>query len=130
MRGFCLLGDKGSGPHETIGLVTLTLIAKDIEIKEWRYSGGFHALSDILREVSSAEAHIRILTDDGIAAAARLLCSARNLMVQGEEFVFRAETLESPVKLENGELRLELDVAKTTMSRVLRSQAAGEPALP
>jgi hypothetical protein len=130
LRGVCLLGEKESGPYESIGLVALTLIARGIEIQEYRYFRGFHALSDIDREVSSAEAHIRILTDDGIASAARLLCNVRDFVVQGEEFVFRAEMLGNRGKLENGEMRLELDVAKITIALVRSGQAAGEPALP
>ena len=115
LHGSCLLGDDENRPYENIGLVMLTLIVKGIEIKEWRYSGGFHMLADILREVNSAEACIKFLEDGEIAAARRLICSARNLIVRGDKFLLRAEILGSPAEFENDEMRLRLNVTKIKM---------------
>jgi hypothetical protein len=116
-NGYCLLGENSDGPFESIGSTSLNVIANGIEIKEWRYVRGFHVLSDMISELSSAEALIKIHTDKGVAAAKRLLQGARAMIVRGDEFVFRADLLEEPREWKDGELRLGLNGATAKMVR-------------
>ena len=113
--GYCLLGENSDGPFESIGPTSLNVIARGIEIKEWRYVRGFHVLSDMISELSSAEAHIKIQTDDGIAVANRLLPGARAMIVRGDNFVFQAELRHEPREWKDGELCLGLNGATAKM---------------
>ena len=109
--GYCLLGQNSVGPFESIGAVSLTVITRGIEIKEWRYVRGFHVLSDVISELNSAEALIKTQGDDGVEIANRLLPSAGAVVVRGDNFLFRAELLDEPREWEDGELRLGLNGA-------------------
>jgi len=118
--GVCFLGENSVGPFESIGRANLDVIARGIEIKEWRYVRGFHMLSDIIREISSADAHVRIRTDDGVAVANRLLSDAGTMIVRGDNFEFQADLLDEPRECKDGELRLGLDgtTAKITLKKI------------
>jgi hypothetical protein len=119
-NGDCFLGEGSVGPFENIGPISLDVIARGIEIKEWRYVRGFHMLSDIISELSSAEAHIRIQTDDGVKVANRLLPDAGAMIVRGDNFEFQAELLDQPRACKGRELCLGLDgaTAKITLKRI------------
>jgi hypothetical protein len=115
MNGRCLLGKSSDDPFESIGPVSLNVIAKGIQIKEWKYVRGFHVLSDMISELSSAEAHIKIHTDEGVAAAKELLQGARAIIVRGDKFIFQADLLEEPREWKEGQLRLGLNGATAKM---------------
>jgi hypothetical protein len=110
-NGICLLRENSVSSFESIGPTSLNVIAKGTEIKEWRYVRGFHVLSDVISELTSAEAYIKIHTADGVAAAKRLLQGARAMIVRADDFVFQADLLEEPREWKDGELHLGLNGA-------------------
>jgi hypothetical protein len=107
--GYCLLGDNNVGPFESIGPVKLSVVTRGTEIKEWKYRSGFHVLSDIVSELTSAEAHIEVQAPDGLDASARLLKTAGSIVVRGDKFIFRADLLQEPRSRTGNRLTLALN---------------------